>query len=67
MKNFEFLFEKAKQGVKKRIIVAAAEDDNVLLSIKDAVEHNIIEPIFVGNKAKINKISEEIGFDVNMQ
>lgn len=65
MKNFEFLFEKAKQGVKKRIIVAAAEDDNVLLSIKDAVEHNIIEPIFVGNKAKINKISEEIGFDVN--
>ncbi len=65
MKNFEFLFEKAQQGEKKRIIVAAAEDDNVLLSIKDAVENNIVEPIFVGNKEKINKISNEIGFDAN--
>lgn len=65
MKNFEFLFEKAKYGNKKRIIIAAAEDDNVLLSIKDAVKNNLVEPIFVGNIEKINKISDEIGFDAN--
>lgn len=65
MKNFEFLFEKAKSGIRRKLIIAAAEDDNVLLSVKNAVENNIIEPIFVGNKAKINQLAEEIEFNIS--
>ncbi len=65
MKNFDFLFEKAKKGVHRKLIIAAAEDDNVLLSVKDAVQNGIIEPIFVGHKEKILKLAEEIEFDLS--
>jgi len=65
MKNFDLLFEKAKTGVPRKLIIAAAEDDNVLLSVKDAVQNQIITPIFVGNREKILKLSEEIEFEVN--
>lgn len=65
MKNFDFLFEKAKKGVHRKLIIAAAEDDNVLLSVKDAAQNGIIEPIFVGHKEKILKLAEEIEFDLS--
>lgn len=65
MKNLDFLFEKAKTGKQRKLIIAAAEDDNVLLSVKDAVQNGIIEPIFVGNKEKILKLAEEIDFDLS--
>jgi len=65
MKNFDLLFKKAKTGVPRKLIIAAAEDDNVLLSVKDAVQNQIITPIFVGNREKILKLSEEIEFEVN--
>lgn len=65
MKNFDFLFEKAKKGVQRKLIIAAAEDDNVLLSVKDAVQNGIIEPIFVGHKEKILKLAEEIEFNIS--
>ncbi len=63
MKSFDLLFEKAKKGEQRKLIIAAAEDDNVLLSVKDAVQNGIIEPIFVGNKHKIEQLAEEIEFD----
>lgn len=65
MKNFDFLFEKAKKGIPRKLIIAAAEDDNVLLSIKNAVNYQIIEPILVGNFEKIKKIAEEIELDIS--
>jgi phosphate butyryltransferase len=65
MKSFDSFFELAKSKQKRRLIIAAAEDDNVLLSVKDAVENNIIEPIFVGNEQKIKEIADEINFDIS--
>lgn len=65
MKSFDSFFELAKSRQKRRLIIAAAEDDNVLLSVKDAVENNIIEPIFVGNEQKIKEIADEINFDIS--
>lgn len=64
MKSFDILFEKAKTGDPRKLIIAAAEDDNVLLSVKDAVQNKIIEPIFVGDREKITKLSDEIQFDI---
>ncbi|WP_296645452.1 bifunctional enoyl-CoA hydratase/phosphate acetyltransferase [Romboutsia sp. 13368] len=54
------------KGKEKVILsVAAAEDKEVLLSIKDAVEKDIIEPMLVGDKSKINLLADEIDFDLS--
>ncbi|MGL5347658.1 MAG: bifunctional enoyl-CoA hydratase/phosphate acetyltransferase [Peptostreptococcaceae bacterium] len=44
--------------------VAAAEDKEVLMAVKDAVEQSIIIPILVGDENKIKEISSEIEFDL---
>lgn len=55
----------AKSKPKKKIAVAAAEDKPVLQAIKEAVELNIVEPILIGNQAIIEKIAQEIEFDLS--
>jgi phosphate butyryltransferase len=65
VKNFDSLFSLAKSKTKKKLVIAAAEDDNVLGSAQDAVANGIIEPIFVGNKEKILHLCEEISFDIS--
>lgn len=65
MKNFDSFFSIAKSKNKKKLVIAAAEDDNVLISAKDAVANGIIDPIFVGNKEKINHLCNEISFDIS--
>lgn len=65
MKNFDVFFNIAKSRPRKKLVIAAAEDDNVLLSAKDAVANDIIEPIFVGNKEKIFKLCDMISFDIS--
>lgn len=65
LEHLDDLFKTALSKPKKRLVVAASEDDQVLLSIKESFEKNIIEPIFVGNKEKTLKICEEIKFDIS--
>jgi phosphate butyryltransferase len=65
VKNFDVFFNIAKSGQRKKLVIAAAEDDNVLLSAKDAVANEIIEPIFVGNREKILHLCDEISFDIS--
>ena len=64
MKNFDAFFDVVKSKSRKNLVIAAAEDDQVLLSVKDAVANEIITPIFVGNKEKIETICSEIHFKV---
>lgn len=56
--------EIAKEATKKRLIVAAAEDEHVLGAIKDAMSNDIIIPIFVGNRSKIEVIAQNIDFNI---
>ncbi len=63
LKTLDIFFEIAARKPKKKIVLAAAEDEQALLAIKQAVERNLVEPIFVGNKEKIKKLAEEIHFD----
>lgn len=65
IKSLNRFIDIAKSRDKKKIVVAAAEDEHVLGAIKDAVANNIIEPIFVGNKLKIDAIASKIEFDVS--
>lgn len=59
------LISRAKERPKKRIAVAAAEDENVLKSLQSAMKEGIITPILVGCKNKIIKIANDINFDID--
>ncbi|MCB0804415.1 MAG: bifunctional enoyl-CoA hydratase/phosphate acetyltransferase [Bacteroidales bacterium] len=58
------LVEMAKSKRKRKIAVAAAGDYDVLEALKNADEHDIVEPVLVGEKAKIEKICAEIGYNI---
>ena len=48
-----------------KIAVAAAEDDDVLNSIKIALKNNIASAVLVGNKAKIIEAAEKVSLDTD--
>ena len=64
IKTLEDLILQAKQKERSILSVAAAEDEEVLLSVKDAVEKDIVKPILVGNEEKIRRIASEIKFNL---
>ena len=59
------LTEKAKNKPKRIIVVAAAEDEPVLQSIKAAIEQGLVTPLLIGDKFEIEKIAQSIDFDLN--
>jgi len=65
LEKLDNLVEVSLKKPKKKIAVAAAEDDQVLLALKQAHELGIVEPILVGNKEKTKKIAEKIEFDIS--
>ena len=52
-----------KKGVKAGIVNAGKPLP--MLSVQDAVNENLIEPIFIGNKDEILNCANEIGFDIS--
>ncbi|MDP3487091.1 MAG: phosphate butyryltransferase [Bacillota bacterium] len=64
LKNFSEVLAAAKQGPRRKIAVAVAEDVDVLSAIKDAQEAGIAEAILVGDADKIRAIAKEIDFDI---
>lgn len=57
---------KELQGMNKIVLsVAAAEDEEVLLAVKDATEKDIVEPILVGNIIRIKSIAKDINFNLD--
>lgn len=59
------LLELARKQLRKKIVIAAAEDDVVLLAVKNAVNEGIVEPIFIGNKSKIEEYCKNLNFDIS--
>ncbi|MGM0380203.1 MAG: bifunctional enoyl-CoA hydratase/phosphate acetyltransferase [Bacillota bacterium] len=64
IKDFNQLFEKAKKQSKMKLVVSAANDENILKAVCSAAKKDIIEPILVGDKEKINKVANEISVDI---
>ena len=52
-----------KKGVK--VAVVNAGKPLPMLSIQDAVNENLIEPIFIGHEVEIQKCAEDIGWDIS--
>lgn len=64
VKTFSDLINVAQEKGPKKLSVAVAEDREVLNAVKEAKELNIIQPILVGNREKIEEISHYIGLDL---
>jgi phosphate butyryltransferase len=64
LKTLNTFIEIASSKPIKKIAVAAAEDQPVLEAISAAKNENIIEPILVGNRKKIEDISSKINFNL---
>jgi phosphate butyryltransferase len=62
--NFQEVLELAKKNPPIPLGVAAANDKEVLLAVKEATEHQIIEPTLIGNITKITELAEKIDFDL---
>ena len=58
------ILERAKKRDSRKLVVAAAEDLHVLQAILLAQAENIIEPVLVGDTARILAICEENGLDL---
>lgn len=65
LNHLEQLFQIAKSKPKKKVALAASEDEQVLMAIKEAVENDIIEPIFVGRKIKTVELCQQLEFDIS--
>ena len=57
----EFAYK--KKGVK--VAVVNAGKPLPMLSVQDAVNENLIEPIFIGNKEEINKCAQDLKWDIS--
>jgi len=64
-KSFKDLLDLASKKGPKKVVVAVAQDKEVLSAVKEATRLNIADPILVGNKEKIIAIAKEINFDLD--
>lgn len=58
IKKLDELLNAAKHGKTMRLVVAAAQDEDVLGAVCKAAEEGLIEPVLVGDKAEILQIAE---------
>ena len=62
--NFDQLFEQLRSKPKKRLVAAWGVDDHTISAVYMAVEAGIVEGILVGDKAMIEKVCQEHGYDL---
>ncbi|KUO70582.1 MAG: phosphate butyryltransferase [Clostridia bacterium BRH_c25] len=60
MKNFKELLEAAKSQKKMKIVVAAAQDEDVIKAVSQAKEMELAEPVLVGDEGKIKEIMDRL-------
>lgn len=65
IKNFKELIEVAKEQKTMRLSVAAAQDEDVLISVCEAAEIGLVEPILVGNVDEIKNIAKLNNLDIS--
>jgi phosphate butyryltransferase len=60
IKNFTELLEAAKSQKMMQIVVAAAQDEDVIKAVHQAKELGIAEPVLVGDEGKIKEIMDKL-------
>ncbi len=65
IKNINELFEAAKKQKTMKLVVAAAQDEDVLLAVVKAAEESIVEPVLVGDEVQIKAIAQKNNLDLS--
>ncbi|MGL5713636.1 MAG: bifunctional enoyl-CoA hydratase/phosphate acetyltransferase [Paraclostridium sp.] len=65
IKKLDDIIKSLKKEETPKLVVAVAQDEEVLHAILDAVNLNIIEPILVGEKIKIISIAESLNLNLD--
>ncbi|NCA84979.1 MAG: bifunctional enoyl-CoA hydratase/phosphate acetyltransferase [Clostridia bacterium] len=65
VKHLQELVEIAKSKKTRKLVLAAAGDEDALLAVKNATINGIIEPILIGDMQKITAIAKRINFDIS--
>lgn len=65
IRNLEEMLNQLRNKERVKLSVAAAQDREVLIAIKDAVSNQIINPILVGDTQQIMKIAKEVEFNLD--
>lgn len=65
IKSLQNLVEFAKKKPAKKLVVACAENAEVLLGIKHACSEKLVIPVLIGDKKEIERISSTLDFDLN--
>jgi phosphate butyryltransferase len=64
LKNLNDLKRIVEGGPRKKLVLAAAQDQHSLGAVVKAWNDNIIEPIFIGDKEGIHNICESFNYDI---
>ena len=65
MKRLEDLVNMAAQKGRRTLIVAVAQDKEVLLAVKSASDAGLIKPLLVGDPDEIKAAAKEAGLDIS--
>ncbi|MDD3525792.1 MAG: bifunctional enoyl-CoA hydratase/phosphate acetyltransferase [Bacteroidales bacterium] len=65
VRHLDELVEIAKSKRTRKLVLAAAGDEDAMLAVKNATENGIIEPILIGDMQKITAIAKRIDFDIS--
>ena len=66
LKNFEELRKYTNDKTKKTVAVVCSHDDHTLEAVLKAQDENIINSILIGHKDEILRISEELGYKIDL-
>lgn len=64
IRSFDELLNSVKKKKKKILAIASAEGKEIIQAAKMAVDQDLLSPLFVGDKQKIENICKEEGFDL---
>jgi len=65
IKHLSELAEVAKSKKTRKLVLAAAGDEDALLAVKNATNQGIITPILVGDMPRVKAIAKRINFDIS--
>lgn len=65
LKHINDLYVKARSHSKKRLVLAAAHDENALEAVVNANKQGIVSGILVGDKSKIAALSQKLNLDLS--
>ncbi len=65
IRSLRDIAELAREKGPMRVAVLAPEDEEFMLAVKKSWQNGFIEPVLIGNRERIKKVSEKVEFDIS--